>query len=43
MVGAAHEELEHTRIRLEGMSGQLSILQKQVFIKNFLCIVIRLT
>uniref|UniRef100_A0A6D2VWS3 Lamin A n=1 Tax=Takifugu rubripes TaxID=31033 RepID=A0A6D2VWS3_TAKRU len=30
MVGAAHEELEHTRIRLEGMSGQLSILQKQL-------------
>lgn len=30
LVGAAHEELQQTRIRLEGMSGQLSQLQKQV-------------
>lgn len=31
MVGAAHEELQQTRVRLEGMSGQFSMLQKQVF------------
>lgn len=30
LVGAAHEELEHTRVRLESMSGQLSMLQKQL-------------
>nr|XP_020480705.1 lamin [Monopterus albus]XP_020480706.1 lamin [Monopterus albus]XP_020480708.1 lamin [Monopterus albus]XP_020480709.1 lamin [Monopterus albus] len=30
LVGAAHEELQQTRIRLEGMSGQLSHLQKQL-------------
>ncbi|XP_034730684.1 prelamin-A/C-like [Etheostoma cragini] len=30
MVGAAHEELQQTRVRLEGMSGQLSLLQKQL-------------
>uniref|UniRef100_A0A672HZW6 Lamin A n=1 Tax=Salarias fasciatus TaxID=181472 RepID=A0A672HZW6_SALFA len=30
LVGAAHEELQQTRIRLEGMSGQLSQLQKQL-------------
>ncbi|XP_068180526.1 lamin [Antennarius striatus] len=30
LVGAAHEELQQTRIRLEGMSGQLSTLQKQL-------------
>uniref|UniRef100_A0A4W6BPE9 Lamin A n=1 Tax=Lates calcarifer TaxID=8187 RepID=A0A4W6BPE9_LATCA len=30
LVGAAHEELQQTRFRLEGMSGQLSQLQKQL-------------
>nr|XP_057909610.1 lamin [Doryrhamphus excisus]XP_057909611.1 lamin [Doryrhamphus excisus] len=30
LVGAAHEELQHTRVRMEGMSGQLSQLQKQL-------------
>ena len=30
LVGAAHEELQQTRIRLESMSSQLSQLQKQV-------------
>lgn len=30
LVGAAHEELQQTRIRLESMSGQLSQLQKQL-------------
>lgn len=30
LVGAAHEELQQTRIRLESMSAQLSQLQKQV-------------
>ncbi|XP_031135478.1 lamin-A [Sander lucioperca] len=30
LVGAAHEELQQTRVRLEGMSGQLSLLQKQL-------------
>ncbi|XP_053288433.1 lamin-A [Pleuronectes platessa] len=30
MVGAAHEELQHTRVRLESMSGQFSLLQKQL-------------
>ncbi|TNN53206.1 Lamin-A [Liparis tanakae] len=30
MVGAAHEELQQTRIRLESMSSQLSELQKQL-------------
>ncbi|CAJ1062866.1 lamin [Xyrichtys novacula] len=30
MMGAAHEELQQTRVRLEGMSGQLSMLQKQL-------------
>uniref|UniRef100_A0A671W104 Lamin A n=1 Tax=Sparus aurata TaxID=8175 RepID=A0A671W104_SPAAU len=30
LVGAAHEELQQTRVRLEGMSGQLSMLQKQL-------------
>ncbi|KAM4601348.1 lamin-A-like isoform 1-T2 [Polymixia lowei] len=30
MVGAAHEELQQTRIRLESMSSQLSQLQKQL-------------
>lgn len=30
MVGAVHEELQQTRIRLESMSSQLSELQKQV-------------
>ncbi|XP_072249646.1 lamin-A-like [Leuresthes tenuis] len=30
MVGATQEELQHTRLRLEGMSGQLSKLQKQL-------------
>ncbi|XP_010904206.1 lamin [Esox lucius] len=30
LVGAAHEELQQTRIRLEGMSSQLSQLQKQL-------------
>lgn len=30
MMGAAHEELQHSRLRLESMSGQLSTLQKQV-------------
>ncbi|XP_040899686.1 lamin-A-like [Toxotes jaculatrix] len=30
LVGAAHEELQQTRVRLEGMSGQLSQLQKQL-------------
>uniref|UniRef100_H3CFU2 Lamin A n=1 Tax=Tetraodon nigroviridis TaxID=99883 RepID=H3CFU2_TETNG len=30
LIGAAHEELEHTRVRLESMSGQLSMLQKQL-------------
>ncbi|XP_054637137.1 lamin-A-like isoform X2 [Dunckerocampus dactyliophorus] len=30
LVGAAHEELQQTRIRMEGMSGQLSQLQKQL-------------
>ncbi|XP_074538787.1 prelamin-A/C-like [Halichoeres trimaculatus] len=30
LMGAAHEELQQTRVRLEGMSGQLSMLQKQL-------------
>ncbi|XP_053350374.1 lamin [Clarias gariepinus] len=30
LVGAAHEELQQTRMRLESMSGQLSQLQKQL-------------
>ncbi|KAJ8273599.1 hypothetical protein GJAV_G00103450 [Gymnothorax javanicus] len=30
LVGAAHEELQQTRVRLEGMSAQLSTLQKQL-------------
>ncbi|XP_039974785.1 lamin isoform X1 [Xiphias gladius] len=30
LVGAAHEELQQTRIRVEGMSSQLSQLQKQL-------------
>ncbi|XP_067456844.1 lamin-A-like [Thunnus thynnus] len=30
LVGAAHEELQETRVRLEGMSSQLSQLQKQL-------------
>uniref|UniRef100_A0A3Q3LLQ0 Lamin A/C n=1 Tax=Mastacembelus armatus TaxID=205130 RepID=A0A3Q3LLQ0_9TELE len=30
LVGAAHEELQQTRIRIEGMSGQLTQLQKQL-------------
>ncbi|KAJ8290113.1 hypothetical protein GJAV_G00008840 [Gymnothorax javanicus] len=30
LVGAAHEELQHTRVRLEGLSAQLSQLQKQL-------------
>lgn len=30
LVGAAHEELQQTRVRMEGMSSQLSQLQKQV-------------
>ncbi|XP_060937649.1 lamin-A-like [Limanda limanda] len=30
MVGAAHEELQHTRVRLESMSGQFSLMQKQL-------------
>uniref|UniRef100_A0A8C6SBP5 Lamin A n=1 Tax=Neogobius melanostomus TaxID=47308 RepID=A0A8C6SBP5_9GOBI len=30
LVSTAHEELQQTRVRLEGMSGQLSQLQKQL-------------
>uniref|UniRef100_A0A674ENL8 Lamin A n=1 Tax=Salmo trutta TaxID=8032 RepID=A0A674ENL8_SALTR len=30
LVGAAHEELQQTRVRMEGMSSQLSQLQKQL-------------
>lgn len=30
MMGAAHEELQQSRLRLESMSGQLSTLQKQL-------------
>ncbi|KAK7886701.1 hypothetical protein WMY93_026322 [Mugilogobius chulae] len=30
LMGAAHEELQQTRVRLEGMSSQLSQLQKQL-------------
>ncbi len=30
LVGAAHEELQQTRMRLESMSAQLGQLQKQV-------------
>ncbi|KAI3361298.1 hypothetical protein L3Q82_013488, partial [Scortum barcoo] len=30
MMGATHEELQQTRVRLEGMSGQLSQLQRQL-------------
>ncbi|XP_044064174.1 lamin-A-like [Siniperca chuatsi] len=30
MVGAAHEELQQTRVRMEGMSSQLGLLQKQL-------------
>ncbi|XP_047216293.1 lamin-A-like [Girardinichthys multiradiatus] len=30
MVGAAHEELQQTRVRLEGMTSQLTQLQKQL-------------
>ncbi|XP_068425306.1 lamin-A-like [Clinocottus analis] len=30
LVGAAHEELQQTRMRVEGMSSQLSLLQKQL-------------
>lgn len=37
LVGAAHEELQQTRIRLESTSAQLSQLQKQVNLsKQFL-------
>uniref|UniRef100_A0AAY4DT72 Lamin A n=1 Tax=Denticeps clupeoides TaxID=299321 RepID=A0AAY4DT72_9TELE len=34
LVGAAHEELQQTRVRLESMSGQLSTLQKQLASKE---------
>ncbi|KAM6935197.1 lamin isoform 1-T4 [Lycodopsis pacificus] len=30
LVGAAHEELQQSRMRVEGMSSQLSLLQKQL-------------
>lgn len=30
MAGAAHEELQQTRIRIDSLSAQLSQLQKQV-------------
>lgn len=30
LMGAAHEELQQTRVRMEGMSSQLSMLQKQL-------------
>ncbi|XP_070768699.1 lamin-A-like [Enoplosus armatus] len=30
MMGAAHEELQQTRVRMEGMSSQLGLLQKQL-------------
>lgn len=30
LVGAAHEELQQSRVRIEGMSGQLSMMQKQL-------------
>uniref|UniRef100_A0A8D3C406 Lamin A/C n=1 Tax=Scophthalmus maximus TaxID=52904 RepID=A0A8D3C406_SCOMX len=30
LVGSTHEELQQTRVRLEGMSGQLNLLQKQL-------------
>ena len=30
MAGAAHEEMQQYRVRIEGMSSQLSQLQKQV-------------
>uniref|UniRef100_UPI0037E7048C lamin-A-like n=1 Tax=Semicossyphus pulcher TaxID=241346 RepID=UPI0037E7048C len=30
LMGAAHEELQQTRVRMEGMSGTLSTLQKQL-------------
>ncbi|XP_060905944.1 lamin-A-like [Labrus mixtus] len=30
LMGAAHEELQQTRVRIEGMSGQLSTLQRQL-------------
>ncbi|XP_068592493.1 lamin-A-like [Cebidichthys violaceus] len=30
LVGAAHEELQQSRMRMEGMSSQLSLLQKQL-------------
>lgn len=32
LVGAAHEELQQTRTRLESLSSQLSQLQKQVIL-----------
>ncbi|XP_053183208.1 lamin-A-like [Scomber japonicus] len=34
LVGAAHEELQQTRIRMESMSGQLSQLQKQLSVSE---------
>lgn len=30
MVGAAHEELQQTRIRIDNLSSEVSQLQKQV-------------
>lgn len=30
MAGAAHEELQQSRVRIESMSSQLGLLQKQV-------------
>uniref|UniRef100_A0A8C5E0Q5 Lamin n=1 Tax=Gouania willdenowi TaxID=441366 RepID=A0A8C5E0Q5_GOUWI len=34
LVGAAHEELQVTRVRLEGMSSQMSQLQKQLSVSE---------
>lgn len=34
LVGAAHEELQQTRVRMETMSGQLSMLQKQLSVSE---------
>lgn len=34
LVGAAHEELQQTRIRMESLSGQLSQLQKQLSVSE---------
>ncbi|XP_076006706.1 lamin [Genypterus blacodes] len=34
LVGAAHEELQQTRVRLEGMSSQLMQLQKQLSVSE---------